>query len=305
MRKVAIITDSNSGITQAESKKIGISVVPMPFMIGSKTYYEDINLSREKFFRKMAKDEQILTSQPAPTEVLKVWDKALKDFEEILYIPMSSGLSGSCQSAMMLASDYDGRVQVVNNQRISVTQKRSCLDAMELAERGMNAAEIRRVLEQTKFDASIYITLETLQYLKKGGRITPAAAAIGSLLRIKPVLQIKGEKLDAFAKARTMSQAKTTMITAMKNDIQNLYGGLESKDVWLYAVDAQYPEGIALFQQEIETSFPGYFVEHDNLSLSVCCHIGPEALAIACSRKLDYDRIAEEALSARQGSQTL
>ncbi len=300
MRKVAVVSDSNSGITQAEAKKLGIDIVPMPFMIGNKTYYEDINLSREKFFRKMAKEEQIVTSQPAPTEVLKVWDRVLKDYEEIVYIPMSSGLSGSCQSARMLSSDYDGRVQVVNNQRISVTQKRSCLDAVQMAEYGMNAREICEELERVRFDASIYITLETLQYLKRGGRITPAAAAIGSLLRIKPVLQIKGEKLDAFAKARTMAQAKSTMIKAMKNDIANLYGGLDHEGIWLYAVDAQYPEAIDQFRQEIETAFPNFHVEQDHLSLSVCCHIGPEALAIACSKKLNIPEIAERVIAGRK-----
>ena len=299
MRRVAIVTDSNSGITQAEAKKLGMEVVPMPFMIGNKTFYEGVNLNRDKFFKRMGKEEQILTSQPAPTEVLKIWDKTLKDFEEIVHIPMSSGLSGSCQSAMMLSSDYDGRVQVVNNQRISVTQKRSCLDALQMAEYGLNAKEIKEELEKVKFDASIYITLETLQYLKRGGRITPAAAAIGSLLRIKPVLQIKGEKLDAFAKARTMAQAKTTMINAMKRDIESLYGGLSQEGIWLYAVDAQYPEGLEIFRQEVETAFPNFHVEQDHLSLSVCCHIGPEALAIACSRKLDIPRIAEEVLARR------
>ncbi|MBO5564121.1 MAG: DegV family protein [Lachnospiraceae bacterium] len=303
MAKTAIVTDSNAGITQAEAKKLGIFVVPMPFMIGGKTYYEDINLSRDKFFKKMAKDEQILTSQPAPTEVLKIWDKALKDYEEVVHIPMSSGLSGSCQSAMMLASDYEGKVQVVNNQRISVTQKRSCLDALQMAEYGMNAREIKGILEKTKFDASIYITLETLQYLKKGGRITPAAAAIGSLLKIKPVLQIKGEKLDAFSKARTMAQAKTSMINAMRNDIEQLYGGLDREDIWLYAVDAQYPEGIEIFKKEVETAFPNFHVEEDHLSLSVCCHIGPEALAIACSKKLDIPSIAEEVIASRSDFQ--
>lgn len=299
MRKVAIVTDSNSGFTAEEAKKAGIDIVPMPFMIGNKTYYENINLSRDKFFKKMMKDEQIFTSQPAPADVLKVWDKALKDYEEIIYIPMSSGLSGSCQSAMMLASDYDGKVQVVNNQRISVTQKRSALDAMQMAEYGMNAAEIKKALEEVRFDSSIYIMVDTLKYLKRGGRITPAAAAIGTLLRIKPVLQIKGEKLDAFAKARTAGQGKNTMITAMKNDLTNSFGGTSGAEAWLYVVDAQDPEGLEEFQKEVQIAFPNFHILNDHLSLSICTHIGSGALAIACSKKIDIPRLAESVLAAR------
>ncbi len=299
MAKTTVVTDSNSGITQAEAKKLGIEVVPMPFMIGSKTYYEDINLTREKFFRRLAKDEQVVTSQPVPTEVLKVWDKVLRNYDEIVYIPMSSGLSGSCQSAMMLSSDYDGRVQVVNNQRISVTQRSSVMDALKMAEYGMNAAEIKTALEERKFDASIYIMLGTLQYLKKGGRITPAAAAIGSLLRIKPVLQIKGEKLDAFSKARTESQGKNTMISAMKRDIETLYGGTDTETCDLYVVDGQCPEAAEVFAAEVAAAFPNFRVMRDNLSLSVCCHIGPEALAIACSKRIDIPVLAEQVIAAR------
>lgn len=198
MARVAVVTDSNSGITQEDAKALGCFVVPMPFMFGDDgtTYYEDINLTRDEFFRRLAADESVLTSQPAPTEILKLWDEVLKEYEQIVYIPMSSGLSGSCQSAMMLSSDYEGRVEVVNNQRISVTQKASVIDALELAKRGKSAQEIKDILERVKFDSSIYIMVDTLKYLKKGGRITPAAAAIGTLLRIKPVLQIKGERLD-------------------------------------------------------------------------------------------------------------
>ena len=300
MPRTAVVTDSNSGITQAEAKKMGIDVIPMPFMIGSKTYYEDINLTREKFFRRLAKGDQVVTSQPIPTEVLKVWDRLLKDYDDLVYIPMSSGLSGSCQSAMMLSSDYNGRVQVVNNQRISVTQRRSVMDAMELAEYSLNAKEIRKVLEEVKFDSSIYIMLNTLQYLKRGGRITPAAAAIGSLLHIKPVLQIKGEKLDAFSKARTEAQGKNIMLQAMKKDIDSLYGGTEEETCWLYIVDGQYPEEAEIFAQEAAQMFPNFNIIRGNLSLSVCCHIGPEALAVACSKKLDIPAIAEKVIMSRE-----
>ena len=293
MARTAVITDSNAMITGEEARELGIYLVPMPFMIGTDTatYYEGINLSREEFFAKLEGEDQIVTSQPVPTDVLRVWDEALKTYDEVVYIPMSSGLSGSCQSAMMLSDDYDGKVQVVDNQRISVTMKASVLDAIELAKRGMSAARIREILEKVKFDSSIYIMLDTLKYLKRGGRITPAAAAIGSLLRIKPVLQIKGERLDAFSKARTVAQGKNTMITAMKNDIEKLYGGLSADSVWLYAVYANGPEEQAVWVKEVEAAFPGIPVIPDQLSLSVCCHIGPGALAIACSKKLDYDEL--------------
>ncbi len=288
MSKVAVVTDSNSGITQMQAKDLGVSVIPMPFMFGDsdETFYEDINLTREEFFQRMADGQTVHTSQPSPVDVLKVWDQLLEKYDEVVHIPMSSGLSGSCQSAMMLSSEYDGRVQVINNQRISVTQRASALDALRLAESGMNALQIKEKLEEVKFESSIYIMLDTLTYLKRGGRITPAAAAIGTLLRIKPVLQIKGERLDAFSKARTTAQGKTTMINAMKSDITSLYGGLDSETCWLYAVHAQCPDEFAVWSKEVRDAFPNFNVAEDMLSLSVCCHIGPGALAIACSKKI-------------------
>lgn len=287
MSRVAIVTDSNSGISQAEAKEKGIYVMPMPFTIDGVDYLEDINLTREQFYEKLSTEGVVLTSQPSPANVTDLWDEILKDFEEIVYIPMSSGLSGSCQTAMMLADDYDGKVQVVNNQRISVTQRRSVEDAVALAEAGKSAAEIRQILEEVKFESSIYIMLDTLHYLKKGGRITPAAAAIGSLLKLKPVLQIKGERLDAFSKARSSSQGKSTMINAMRADIENKYGGTASETVYLYAVHANVPEQEEIWYQEVQAAFPNFEVRKDVLSLSVSCHTGPGALAIACSKKLD------------------
>ena len=291
MPRVAVMTDSNSGITQLDGKNMGVEVMPMPFTIDGKIYYEDVSLSREEFFQMMADDKNILSSQPAPADLLEMWDKALEKNDQIVYIPMSSGLSGSCQNARMLANDYHGKVYVVNNQRISVTQRASVLDAVELAKRGKTAAEIREILEKVKFDSSIYIMLDTLVYLKRGGRITPAAAAIGTLLRIKPVLQIKGERLDAFSKARTTAQGKTTMINAMRNDMEKLYGGTAEETCWLYAVHANVPDEEAVWQKEVQDAFPNFHVRPDRLSLSICCHIGPGALAIACSRKLDYDKL--------------
>lgn len=286
MPKIAVITDSNAHFTPQEEKEYGIMAVPMPFTIGEETFYENITLSREDFYKKMAEGANIVTSQPSPSDVMSIWDKALETHDEVVYIPMSSGLSGSCQSARMLADDYDGKVQVVNNQRISVTQKRSVLDAIEMARSGMTAAQIREELEYVRFESSIYIMLDTLHYLKKGGRITPAAAAVGTLLRIKPVLQIKGERLDAFSKARTVNQGKNVMINAMKHDIETLYGGTDKETVWLYAVHGNVPDQFAEFSEEVRAAFPNFNVIDDVLSLSIACHIGPGALAIACSKKI-------------------
>ena len=208
MTRIAVVTDSNSGITQAQGEKLGVRVLPMPFYIDEKLYFEEITLSQEEFYRRLQSDAEIHTSQPSPKDVTDLWDEILKEHDEIVYIPMSSGLSASCQTAMMLAQEYDGRVQVVDNQRISVTQRQSVLDALELVRRGRSAKEIREILEQEKKKSSIYITLETLKYLKKGGRITPAAAAFGTVLNLKPVLQIQGERLDAFAKVRGKKAAR-------------------------------------------------------------------------------------------------
>ena len=288
MAKVAIVTDSNSGITQSAGKEMGIFVLPMPFMIDGETFYEDINLTQEQFYEKLATGASISTSQPSPDSVTQLWDRILSEYDELVHIPMSSGLSGSCQSARMLAEDYDGRVQVVNNQRISVTQRQSCLDALALAARGMGAGEIKEYLEADKFNSSIYIMLDTLYYLKKGGRITPAAAAIGTLLKLKPVLQIQGEKLDAFAKARTTAQGRTIMINAIKSDIENRFGGMtEDRHIWLQIAHSANEEAAKAYREEILEVFPGYDIHIDPLSLSVSCHIGPGALAFACCRKIE------------------
>lgn len=287
MSNVAIVTDSNSGITQAEAKRLGISVLPMPFMINGQTFFEDIDLTQEAFYERLASGAEISTSQPSPDSVLTLWNRLLEEYDELVHIPMSSGLSGSCQSAMMLAEEYEGRVQVVNNQRISVTQRQSCLDAKQLVEEGKSAKEIREILEADKFNSSIYIMLDTLYYLKKGGRITPAAAAIGAMLRLKPVLQIQGEKLDAFAKARTTAQGKNIMMNAVRNDMENRFGGAPDPEKhWIsmaYTFDREAGEA---FRAEVLAAFPGFDIPMDPLSLSVACHIGPGALAVTCSKKL-------------------
>ena len=286
--KVAIITDSNSGITQEEGKQLGIRIVPMPFMINGEEYLEDITLTQQEFYAKLGEGSDISTSQPSPESIMALWDEVLEEYDEIVHIPMSSGLSGSCQTAMMLAEDYDGKVEVVNNQRISVTQRQSALDAKELAAKGMCAAEIKEKLEAVKFDSSIYITLDTLKYLKKGGRITPAAAALGTLLRLKPVLTVQGEKLDAFAKARTMKQAKSMMVAAITKDLEERVGDRTGKNVHLAVAHTDNQEEADEFAKELRELFPatGEIVIAP-LSLSVSCHIGPGSLAVACSKVIE------------------
>ncbi len=286
MSKIAIITDSNSGITQAQGKELGIFVLPMPFMINEEPFFEDINLTQDEFYKKLESGADVITSQPSPEDVLNLWKEILRDHDEIVHIPMSSGLSGSCQSAIMLSEDFNGKVQVVNNQRISVTQRQSCLDAKLLASRGMNAKQIREFLEKDKFNSSIYIMLDTLYYLKKGGRITPAAAAIGTLLKLKPVLQIQGEKLDAFAKARTVNQGKITMINAIRNDMETRFGGAAPDNIWLQIAYTKNIDAAMQFKKELQQEFPGFDIQMDPLSLSVSCHIGPGALAVACCKKI-------------------
>lgn len=286
MKKIAVVTDSNSGITQQQAKEEGVYVLPMPFFVNGETYFEDIDLNQEQFYEKLEAGAEISTSMPAVGDVTDLWDNLLKEYDEIVHIPMSSGLSGSCETAIMLSQDYDGKVQVVNNQRISVTQKQSVRDARTMAEQGKSALEIKDYLERTKFESSIYIMLDTLYYLKKGGRITPAAAALGTLLKLKPVLQIQGEKLDAFAKARTAKQGKNIMIEAIKNDFAKRFEDPEGKNMWLQVAYTKNRDAALELKQELLTIFPDREIVVDPLSLSVSCHIGPGALAIACCKKL-------------------
>lgn len=285
--KIAIVTDSNSGITQKEGKELGISILPMPFMINDQTYFEDIDLTQEQFYQMLQDGADISTSQPSPASVTDLWDELLKEKDTIVHIPMSSSLSSSYQTAAMLAEDYDGRVQVVNNQRISVTQRQSVLDAIQMAGKGWTAVQIKEKLEEVKFDSSIYITVDTLKYLKKGGRITPAAAALGTLLRIKPVLQIQGEKLDAFSKVRTMKQAKVTMLTAMQKDLEARFQDAGAKHTHLEIAHTQNEEMAKEFKEELLALYPGADIVISPLSLSVSCHIGPGSLAIACSKEVE------------------
>lgn len=285
MKKVAVVTDSNSGITQKEAKELGIRVVPMPFYIDGELYYEDITLSQKEFYEKLSGNSDISTSQPSPADVMEIWEELLEEYDEVVHIPMSSGLSTSCETAMMLAKDFDGKVFVVNNQRISVTQRQAVLDALELAGAGKSGQEIHDILMKEKLEASIYITVDTLKYLKKGGRVTPAGAALGTVLNLKPVLTIQGEKLDAFAKVRGLKSAKKVMKEAMKKDLEERFGG---KKVHLEAAYTCTHEEAQEWKKELEEYFPGYEIHMDALSLSVACHIGPGAMAVACSRYIEY-----------------
>lgn len=284
MGKIAVITDSNSGITQSEGKKLGIRVVPMPFYINGELFLEDITLTQEEFYQKLGEDADISTSQPSPGDIVDLWEEVLEEYDEIIYIPMSSGLSGSCQTAMMLAQDYEGKVFVVDNQRISVTQRQSVMDALAMAEKGMTGQEIYDVLMREKLEASIYITVDTLKYLKKGGRITAAGATLGTMLNIKPVLQIQGEKLDAFAKVRGLKVAKKTMMNAIEEDLKGRFAG---KEVYIHGAYTCSDEEAKEWQQELMEKFPGYDIRMDRLSLSVACHIGPGSRAVTCIKKLE------------------
>lgn len=282
MGKVAVVTDSNSGITQDKGKELGIRVFPMPFFINGELYLEDITITQEEFYQKLTNDADISTSQPAPGDLMDMWGEILQEYDELVYIPMSSGLSAACENAMMLSKEYDGKVQVVDNQRVSVTLKQSVLKAIDLVKEGKGAQEIKEILEAEGSESSIYITVDTLKYLKKGGRITPAAAAVGAVLNIKPVLQIQGGKLDAFAKARGWKQAKKIMLDAIEKDMEERFQG---EPVCIQAAYTSSKEDAQKWKEEIQARIPNVEIDMDPLSLSVACHIGPGALAVTCTRK--------------------
>lgn len=282
-KKVAIVTDSNSGITQEVGKEMGIFVVPMPFYIDGVLLYEGVDLTQDEFYEKQAADAEIGTSQPSPGDVMELWDEVLEEYDELLHIPMSSGLSSSCDTAMALSREYDGRVVVVDNCRISVTMKQSIRDAIKLIDEGKTAKEIGEILVANRKEARIFITVDTLKYLKKGGRITPAAAAIGAVLNIKPVLEIRDEKIDSFAKVRGWKQAKKAMFEAMAMELKESFSG---ENVQLAIGYTCTEEEVEKFLSEVEAYFPGYTVDADRLALSIATHIGPGAMAIACSKIL-------------------
>lgn len=289
MGNVAIVTDSNSGISQAEGKELGIYVIPMPFLVDGKLYFEDVDMNKEQFYHFLENDADLSTSQPSPGDVMDLWDKLLKEYDEIVHIPMSSGLSASCSTAMGLARDYDGKVQVVDNQRISVTMQQSVIDAKHLVAAGKSAAQIKEILEKEALESSIYLMVDTLKYLKKGGRITPSAALLGSALNLKPILQIQGDKLDAYKKVRGVKAAKKNMLEAMKKDVEGRFSDYVTKgQLKLHVAYTTDEETARQWKEEVQSVFPDIAISRmDPLSFSVTCHTGPGVLAIAASHVLD------------------
>lgn len=289
MGNVAIVTDSNSGISQAEAKELGIYVIPMPFLVDGKLYFEDVDMNKEQFYHFLENDADLSTSQPSPGDVMDLWDKLLKEYDEIVHIPMSSGLSASCSTAMGLARDYDGKVQVVDNQRISVTMQQAVMDAKHLVAAGKSAAQIKEILEKEALESSIYLMVDTLKYLKKGGRITPAAALLGSALNLKPILQIQGDKLDAYKKVRGVKAAKKNMLEAMKKDVEGRFSDYVTKgQLKLHVAYTTDEETAKQWKEEVQNMLPDIAITRmDPLSFSVTCHTGPGVLAIAASHALD------------------
>lgn len=289
MGNVAIVTDSNSGISQAEGKELGIYVIPMPFLVDGKLYFEDVDMNKEQFYHFLENDADLSTSQPSPGDVMDLWDKLLKEYDEIVHIPMSSGLSASCSTAMGLARDYDGKVQVVDNQRISVTMQQSVMDAKHLVAAGKSAAQIKEILEKEALESNIYLMVDTLKYLKKGGRITPSAALLGSALNLKPILQIQGDKLDAYKKVRGVKAAKKNMLEAMKKDVEGRFSDYVTKgQLKLHVAYTTDEETARQWKEEVQSVFPDIAISRmDPLSFSVTCHTGPGVLAIAASHVLD------------------
>ena len=287
--RTAIAVDTNSGIMAGEAGELGLFALPMPFTIDEKEYREGIDLTRSAFFDFLDAGAEVLTSQPSVTDMLEFWDRILEDYDELVYIPMSSGLSSSLQTALAFSQEekYEGRVWPVNNQRISITQRYSAMEALYMAEQGKSGREIKDFLEETRFDSSIYIMVDTLKYLQKGGRVTKAGAAIAAVLNLKPVLQIQGEKLDAYSKVRGLKQAKLSIINALKKDIEERFGGMEgAKD--RVRIDAAHTVGsqeAQAWHEELKAAFPGFDTRIDPLALSVSCHICRGALAAAVSVK--------------------
>lgn len=288
MSNIAIMTDSNCGIMPDEGRDLGIYVLPMPVIIDGQTYYEGIDITLDEFFKKQTEGADITTSQPSPGDVEAMWTELLKTHDEVLFVPMSGGLSNTCQTALMLSGEdeFAGRVFVVNNRRISVTQAQSVLDAKLLAEEGKTASEIKEILEAEALDASIYIAVDTLEYLKKGGRITAAAAAIGTVLKLKPVLTIQGDKLDSFAKARGLKAAFRIMLNAVKNDISSRFSHLWEDSVLKVGIanTLMEPEKLEMFKDEMKKNFPDMELFYLPLTMSIGTHTGPGTLGIGAVR---------------------
>lgn len=283
MQKIGIITDTNSGMTAAEAEQSGVLLMAMPFTVNGRNYVENVNMSYGEFFDRLANGATVATSQPSPEEVTACWDEALKHYDRLIYIPMSSALSSSCQSAMLYAQDYGGRVLVADNRRISISQKQSVYDALKWRDEGLSAEAILKNLTDTALDASIYLTVDDLKYLKRGGRITPSVAAIGTVLNIKPVLQIQGGKLDTYKKVRGLHAAQNTMLDAIRKDLDTRFSDMPMVLRTAYTGDADVGR---LWNSQVQARFPEYHVTGDPLPISIACHVGPGVLALGLMRKI-------------------
>lgn len=283
----AIVTDTNSGIYEKQAAELGIHVVPMPVIIGEETYFEGVNITQEEFFDALLSNQRVMTSQPSPEDVTGTWDRVLEEYDDLVYIPMSSGLSGSCQTARILAEDYNGRVQVADNHRISLTMRHAIEDAQVMIKNGMNAAQVKNVLEQTAFDSVVFLGLETLTFLKRGGRITPAGAAIGSILNIKPLTVIRGEKLDKFATVRGTKACRKKEVEALAGEVEKmkargLHVKIDTAGSFLHQEDAE------AWREMVQEAFPDQNVRYDPLSLSISVHTGPDSYG--CAASILYER---------------
>lgn len=283
MQNIGIITDTNSGMTQAEARELGVTLMPMPFTVNGRDYVENVNMTYLEFFEHLAHNAQVATSQPSPEAVISCWEKALEDFEKVIYIPMSSALSSSCQSALLFAEDFGGRVLVADNRRISISQKQSVYDALRWRDMGLSAEEILANLMDTALEASIYLTVDNLSYLKRGGRITPSVAAIGTVLNIKPVLQIQGGKLDTYKKVRGLHAAQHTMLEAVRKDLDTRFAGQEMILRTAYTGDASIGR---VWNAQVQEKFPDFEVTGDPLPISISCHVGPGVIALGLMKKI-------------------
>lgn len=284
--KTAIVTDSNSGIFEEEGRRLGVYVIPMPVIMEGKTYFEGRELAHEEFYRCLLEHKEVSSSQPSQGDVTEIWNQVLASgYDEVVYIPMSSGLSGSCQTAHMLAEDYGGKVQVVNNHRISVTQRHSVQDALAMIEQGYTAKEIKEKLEQTAYESIIFVGVETLEYLKKGGRVTPAGAAMGALLNIKPLLIIEGERLDAYAKVRGIKNCKKRLLQEMRKRADEFHERGDEIRVGVagsFVNQREHQEWMDMARE----IFKGEDINYDPLTFSIGCHVGPGAFGMGISKKL-------------------
>ena len=283
--KTAVMTDSNSGISQQEADALGLFMMPMPVIIDGETHYEGIDLTHDSFFSALTGGRDVTTSQPSPGDLLDRWDKILSSgYDELIYIPMSSGLSNSCSTAISLSAEYNGKVQVADNHRISVTMRASIEEAIAYASNGISAAEIKRSLEENAYNSSIYIAVDTLEFLKKGGRVTPAGAALGAVLNIKPILTIQGERLDAFAKVRGMKKAKQKIVEALQNDFDTRFKDIPTERLRLGAAGSGLtPAEREDWRATLANAFPQFDIYYDPLSFSICCHVGPQSYGVGIS----------------------